>query len=265
MNKIVDTKEAPEKVHLPQKLTRNKRALVAVGAPLALVGSLLLAGVVWVGCVHGLELLGVSFEGINQSVASAIDAAMLYLLAIVILLGVPYAIWRKPFTSLKELGLDRLPSWQDILLAPASFVVYLLCTGILLAAATHFFPGFDVEQAQDVGFQGVSKRFEYLLAFTTLVVVAPIAEEVLLRGYLYGKLRSVIPMIPAMLITSVIFGVLHGQWNVALDTFALSMVMVSLREVTGSIWAGILLHMIKNGIAFYILFLNPSLLHMIGG
>jgi len=41
--------------------------------------------------------------------------------------------------------------------------------------------------------------------------------------------------------------------------------MIALREVTGSIWAGTLLHMLKNGIAFYFLFVNPTLLNTIGG
>ena len=36
--------------------------------------------------------------------------------------------------------------------------------------------------------------------------------------------------------------------------FALSIVLCGLREITGTIHAGILLHMLKNGIAFYLLF-----------
>jgi hypothetical protein len=69
----------------------------------------------------------------------------------------------------------------------------------------------------------------------------------------------------AIIITSLLFGAVHGQWNVAIDVFVLSLVLCSLREVTGNIWAGVLLHMLKNGLAFYLLFINPSLLHTIGG
>jgi membrane protease YdiL (CAAX protease family) len=63
-----------------------------------------------------------------------------------------------------------------------------------------------------------------------------------------------------MVATSVLFGLIHGQWNVGVDVFVLSMVACSLREVTGSIWAGILLHMLKNALAFYIIFVNTTFL-----
>jgi len=39
------------------------------------------------------------------------------------------------------------------------------------------------------------------------------------------------------------------------------LVLCTLRIVTGSIWAGVLLHMIKNGLAFYVLFVAPMMLH----
>jgi membrane protease YdiL (CAAX protease family) len=43
-------------------------------------------------------------------------------------------------------------------------------------------------------------------------------------------------------------------WIGAVDTFTLSLVLVSLREITGNLWAGISLHAAKNGIAFILLF-----------
>jgi membrane protease YdiL (CAAX protease family) len=114
-------------------------------------------------------------------------------------------------------------------------------------------------QAQETGFQRLTQYYEYALAFVTLIIVAPLAEEILFRGFLYGKLRKRMPLWVAMLITSALFGLIHGQWNVGLDVFALSIVLCSLREITGSIWAGILLHMIKNSIAFFIIFIAPML------
>ena len=56
------------------------------------------------------------------------------------------------------------------------------------------------------------------------------------------------------LFVSSVFGLVHGQWNVALDTFVLSMVMIALYEKTNNLWASVLLHGIKNFIAFMALF-----------
>jgi membrane protease YdiL (CAAX protease family) len=67
------------------------------------------------------------------------------------------------------------------------------------------------------------------------------------------------PVWVAIVITSALFGFIHGQWNVGIDVFALSVVLCSLREITGSIWAGILLHMLKNSVAFFIIFITPVL------
>jgi membrane protease YdiL (CAAX protease family) len=138
--------------------------------------------------------------------------------------------------------------------------VYFVLTTIVLAIATQALTFVDYSQTQETGFAEIATRPEYILAFLSLVVVAPFAEEILFRGYLLGKLRKYAPLWLAILITSVLFAVVHFQWNVGIDVFVLSIVLCLLRVYTGSLWASILLHMIKNGVAFYFLFINPSLL-----
>lgn len=223
------------------------------------IATLIVGALVWL-----IDAVGADLSRVNETVLNTVAAALLYSLAALIIIGLPQIVERFR-TSRTELGIRRLPNWRDIALAPAAFVVYFIATAIVTAAVTHLVPGFDLNEAQDVGFTDLSLQYEYILAFLTLVVLAPLAEELLFRGYLYGKLRSWMPVLLAAIVTSVIFGVVHGQWNVGLDVFVLSLVMCGLREMTGGIWAGVLLHMIKNGLAFYILFINPSLLNTIGG
>ena len=93
------------------------------------------------------------------------------------------------------------------------------------------------------------------LAFITLVVIAPIIEEIIFRGWLYGKLRIIIPKWLAILITSLLFGLIHMQWNVGISVFAMSIVTCTLREITGTIYSGILVHMINNGVAFCLVYI----------
>lgn len=232
--------------------------------PLWVAVSFGLGNLILTGVLIALKSFGVSFSGINETLLSTVLAAAIYLLSLAIVIGLPW-ILRKHSTSREEVGLVRLPTWADLGLAPVGFVVYFLVTGVVLYIVTLLFPAFDTNQVQQTGFGNLTRQYEYLLAFLTLVVIAPIAEEVLFRGYLYGKLRKSAPIWLAMIITSLLFGAVHGQWNVAVDVFSLSLVLCVLREVTGSIWAGILVHMLKNGIAFYLLFINPSLLPIMGG
>jgi membrane protease YdiL (CAAX protease family) len=61
-----------------------------------------------------------------------------------------------------------------------------------------------------------------------------------------------------MVVTSLLFGMAHLQsgenasliWSAALDTFVLSLILVYLRETTGALYAGVLVHSLNNLIAF---------------
>lgn len=212
------------------------------------------------GVAQVIAKLGVSFQEIDKTVLNATLAACVYAVTLAVVIGLPWLL-KHYRTSRVDLGMARLPEWFDLLLAPAGFIVYLLGSGLVIYTVSQLVPGFNPEQQQDTGFSNVAQQYELVLAFVTLVIIAPLAEEMLFRGYLYGKLRKSVPIWVAMLATSVLFGLLHGQWNVGIDVFVLSLVMCTLREVTGSIWAGVLLHMTKNGLAFFLLFIYP-LLHV---
>lgn len=206
-----------------------------------------------------LSIFNAPIESYNQTILNTIVASLVYVLTLAIAILMPF-LTKKHTTSRKDLGLTRLPVWTDIFLTPAGLVVYLIFSSLLILLATRVLPGFDVNQVQSTGFGQLSQRYEYILAFVALVVVAPVAEEILFRGYLYGKLKKFVPTWVAIIATSILFGAAHGAWNVAIDTFALGIMLCLLRELTGSLWSSILLHMAKNSIAFYMLFIYPSLL-----
>lgn len=266
-SKSVEEKTSSTTMH------RSRHWWLLIALPAWVLGGFILASEILGAILTVLRSSGVQFDSINSTILQTTAAAIIYLLGTGIVIGVPWLV-KKRQTTRKDLGLLRLPSWMDIGLAPAAFVIYLIASGIVTYLVTKFVTGFDASEQQQIGFENLTLQYEYVLAFLTLVIIAPIAEEVLFRGYLYGKLRKHAPLWVAVLITSVLFGLAHTQptegggisgLNVAVDVFMLSIVMCGLREITGSIWAGILLHMLKNGLAFYLLFINTSLLSTIGG
>jgi membrane protease YdiL (CAAX protease family) len=186
-------------------------------------------------------------------------SALVYVVSLVITIFVPWKL-AKSKTTRDELGLRGLPTWTDILLAPVGFIVFMIVAVILVAILQAIFPGVNWNESQDVGFSNLISSSDFILAFISLVVVAPVAEELIFRGWLYGKLRAKIPAIPAMLVVSILFGIVHGQWNVGVTVFVMSIAMCTLREITGTIWGGILIHILKNGIAFYFLYVNPMMI-----
>lgn len=216
-----------------------------------------------------LVWLGVPLASINPVVYGTVISAIAYVVALGIVVAVPYYIWKRK-TSVKELGLNDWPAWMDILLGVPAFVVYIILSGIFMAIMTSLIPAISLDQAQSLPFSQsmLGASWQYVLAFLTLVVIAPLAEELLFRGYLYGKLRRTMPIWISVLVTSLAFGLAHLwggpgsplQWAVVIDTFVLSIMLSLLREYTGAIWASVILHAIKNGLAFYVLFLNPQVL-----
>ena len=156
--------------------------------------------------------------------------------------------------SKKALGIARPISWSDIGLGISGYVIYLVVFIAITLIITWLIPVYDSTQAQELGFSALF-GWERLVGFVVLVVITPLAEELVMRGFLFGKLREAkMPFWPTAVIVSVIFGFAHGQWNVGVDTLILSMVACYLREMTGTIWPGVIIHMLKNAVAYVMLF-----------
>jgi len=122
----------------------------------------------------------------------------------------------------------------------------------------------DAQQQQALGFSKSATGIGLVLAFVGLVILPPLAEETMFRGFLYGTFRRhKLPVPWSIVLTSVLFGGLHlfGSedggllWIAFLDTFVLSVVLCYVREKTGSIWASIAIHALKNGFVFVNLFI----------
>jgi len=227
--------------------------------PLWVVVCFFLAQIIVYGSGWLLSYLKVPIGSINSSLMTTIATTLSYVVALMLIIGLPLII-KKRRTSQDDIALTRLPTWTDILLSPAAFIIYAILSVILMFIFGKVFPSIDLTQAQDVGFQNLNQRYEFVFAFISLVIMAPVAEEIIFRGYLFGKLRKHVPVWAAVLVVSAVFGALHGAWNIAVDTFALSIILCLLRQYSGSLWASILLHMIKNSIAYYFLFINPTIL-----
>ncbi len=200
-----------------------------------------------------LVLRVVSIGNLQTNTASIVVSTIVYALLLVLLLGVPAVLFRWR-TSLGNLGLSRPITWSDYPIAILGIVVYFALASVVLWMAD-FLPWVNINQAQEIGIVSPNPS-ELIQAFILLVVVAPVVEEIIFRGYLYGEIRRRgVSFWLTTLIVSVLFGVAHMQWNVGISIFVLSIVMCVAREKTHSIWPSILMHMLKNGIAYYALFI----------
>lgn len=116
---------------------------------------------------------------------------------------------------------------------------------------------------------GAFQNGNLIFQFLTVMIFAPIIEELIFRGILYSSIKNasrqffsnseykMIVIIISSIITSVCFGVIHGNMLQGIYTFILSFVMIYAVELTGSILSSIMIHMGFNMSALFTFFLYP--------
>jgi hypothetical protein len=199
------------------------------------------------------------FSWLASSLGSLVLTAFIYFLATAIILLPLIVIKRMNWAQLKEaVALQKRP---QLVMLPWSFYAWGLYFGLSLIVTFLLsilnLQGLDLYQKQQVGFDNLHYGYEFVAAFVALVVLAPLFEEIMFRGYLYGRLRTHWGAVLSALITSATFALVHFQLNVGIDVFILSLFLCLLREKFDSIWPGVFVHAFKNSLAYVFLFILP--------
>ena len=219
--------------------------------------------------VLGAGLIGSSFGLTDDQMNSVLEDSPGWQFALTLSIAamttwlVYYFVVRVRKTALRAIGVVK-PRLRDIWYALAGFVVYFSVYVLLVfTVINQLFPQIDTDQKQELGFAAGIAGPELIFVFLSLVILPPLVEELLVRGFLYTGLKTKLPFVAAALVASIVFAAAHLQWGsgkpllwtAAADTFVLSMVLIWLRQKTGSLWPGIGVHFIKNAIAFTVLFI----------
>ena len=211
----------------------------------------------------GLALAGWSGERIETWFAESISAQFIYVILFESLsVGILLAYLRRRKVSLRVLGFKK-PKISFIGWAVLGYLVYF---GLFVVLSTIFSSAglLDVEQKQELLFDAETTTglIPLAIAFVSLVVLPPIVEEMMFRGFIFSGMLRRFGIIIAILLTSILFAAPHMMqssegvlWVAGLDTFLLSLVLCTLRIRTGTIWASVLVHGIKNSLAFVALFI----------
>ena len=147
------------------------------------------------------------------------------------------------------LGL-RWRGWRSlILLAPMSVVgMWLVFGGLQVAGYMRWLESLGVDSVQD-SVRALQKQddaaFLVLMRFSA-IVVAPICEEVIFRGYLYGVAKRYCGPVAAALCTALIFAAAHASLVALLPLALFGLLLAWLYERTGSLWAPIAAHACFN-------------------
>lgn len=151
-------------------------------------------------------------------------------------------------TGLGALGL-RLPGWRWLAAGiPLGFAgLVLQDAGGLVSRAV--FAGTNTTN------QCVALRSEFngslTLTLLAVAVVAPLAEEVIFRGFAFRWLWGRLPLWGAVGVDAILFSAAHVGWSepvLFLPIFASGCLLAYLYAKAGSIWPGVLVHATINGV-----------------
>lgn len=128
-----------------------------------------------------------------------------------------------------------------------AYVVFLLIAAVWTAVM-------GIQDRENVAIDLGTRDSIYALAGAGFLVcvVAPIAEELFFRGFLFGGLRKR-GLVVALLVSGVAFGLAHvasAPIGFIVPLGALGVLLALLYERTGSLYPSIALHALNNSIAF---------------
>lgn len=159
-----------------------------------------------------------------------------------------FVLWRVKLTT--WLGL-RWKMWPLAFAIAPLTVFFMWC----LMGALHF-TGWNGWLEKSLGIESMQEAVKLLqeaqdplvviLMAVAAVIVAPLAEEVVFRGYLYPAAKRFCGPVGAILFSSLVFAAAHGNVVALLPLFSLAVILCLLYELTGSIWASISVHFLFN-------------------
>lgn len=92
----------------------------------------------------------------------------------------------------------------------------------------------------------------------TIVLVAPVVEEIFFRGFVFAGLRSRYGWRWAAAISAALFAAAHLQITFFLPAFLLGYLLAYLYQSSDSVWPGMIVHALMNGLAMVALYVGIS-------
>jgi hypothetical protein len=204
---------------------------------------------------RGLAQIAVSFLGVNSNVMfgdsmttaksvvvllsqAVLDGGAILYLYLMMLVRSPAPFWR-------AIGWRQLPARAN--------AVQFLTGGAMLALIATFVSGyFNSKESLPIE-QLLQARVSMTLFAVLGVLVAPLVEETIFRGFLYPVIARRLGVIAGVLITGILFGLMHaaqlwGGWGQIVLLIVVGVVLTWVRARTGTVAASYFVHLGYNGL-----------------
>lgn len=213
------------------------------GDMLAVIGIYLLSTVATSLVVSVIAAISGGAESFAERVSSGPMSALSYALS----MGATIAgvlIYRKLRRGTGRMFHFSMRGFNPMLIL-WGFVMVLL-TGVVIEPVLELFPDAFLKIIDKMGMHG---GWSILM----LVVLAPVMEEVLFRGILLESVRSKHSAGRAIVVSALMFGVIHLIPQQVVNAFAIGLILGYIYVRTESLWPVIVIHALNNAMAYVIM------------
>jgi uncharacterized protein len=162
--------------------------------------------------------------------------------------GGVYVIALRPYNlSWRAVGFNSFQTsyWKSII----TWTVFLIGTSLIIVILMELLGGTS-ENTKTQSLQSNMGILSFLIAFVSAAIISPIYEEIFYRGFLYRwfRVKWVVPA--GILLSSSVFMLVHiPTYNTLPVNFLTGVIFSWTYEKTGSIYPGMIIHGVFNGIA----------------
>lgn len=162
--------------------------------------------------------------------------------------GGVYVIALRPYNlSWRAVGFNSFQTsyWKSII----TWTVFLIGTSLIIVILMELLGGTS-ENTKTQSLQSNMGILSFLIAFVSAAIISPIYEEIFYRGFLYRWFRVKLGVPAGILLSSSVFMLVHiPSYNTLPVNFLTGVIFSWTYEKTGSIYPGMIIHGVFNGIA----------------
>lgn len=168
-------------------------------------------------------------------------------IATLILVSVMFFIGLAKITGYKAGFFDNITLSGFLLAVGCAILFFLLLDNFLDPIFDSMFPTSAVEYQETL----TALRQSPVTTFIRICLFAPITEELLMRGYLLTGLQNKYGTITALLVTTILFAILHFNFVQTLSAVICGLIIGLLYIKTKSLFCCISAHVLYNSISYF--------------
>jgi uncharacterized protein len=170
------------------------------------------------------------------------------------------SLWFRGLKLGSVFGVDRMPVGRSLLLGisllvsalPLVFVVDYIASALLKVNTTT-----DTQEVIRI-FENSSTVAQRVPIIMLAVVIAPVAEELAFRGYLYGVIKRYFGAVPALILSGILFALIHLNLPSFFPLLVLASVFALAYELSGSLLVPMTMHALFNALSLILVLVEQK-------